>query len=449
MTKAIASAQVEDGEDELSERQGTESEEEGIPPDRVDPAVSGIRKSPPPAGVKTVVSPLTSGVEFPWTDVKFCVPTWLGATLCTHLIKRITKAGGIVTKNVSGASYILVNTHPSYKTEVTLLKRLSTVKSTATTIVPYHWLSRCYFTRKVMNYPRDPPIFVDEESHALQIAVGSMPGRNERNHLMTLLESNGAIVVTDTDCKVCIVPSNHPYLRHPPKGGKWENVVWKDPLWVRNAVLSQNGRYWQQKKESVRASRTRTEFSEEDRDWLARWLAFKRPVVKGRLSRSLYAQLEDNSSDEWMRRHSAAAWHEHFKRTRDKVGRDGKILEAEVDRYVKAGIDETLQTREERAKEGTPSEVRDQSEVQSDSAEEGEVEPAIAHEEDPGKGDESLEVEGMIEIAEADDSQGNDSANPPSTRRNKRSNQKAEAPCTKRQKGLRIQPTRASTRIKG
>lgn len=87
---------------------------------------------------------------------------------------------------------------------------------------------------------------------------------------------------------------------------------------------------------------------------LARWLATRKPTETGRTSRSLYRQLDSmdqsiGSLYEWVSRHTGSAWHEHYRKTKNKEWKDGRVLSREVNRYVSLGVDNTLKTAGERA----------------------------------------------------------------------------------------------------
>jgi hypothetical protein len=87
---------------------------------------------------------------------------------------------------------------------------------------------------------------------------------------------------------------------------------------------------------------------------LARWLATRKPTETGRTSRSLYRQLDAmdqsiGSLYEWVSRHTGSAWHEHYRKTKNKEWKDGRVLSREVNRYVSLGVDASLKTAGERA----------------------------------------------------------------------------------------------------
>ncbi|WVQ95907.1 hypothetical protein IAU59_003006 [Kwoniella sp. CBS 9459] len=342
---------------------------------------------------------LIIGDEFPWDRIDFYFDASVGDDMIAHLTKRIKKVKGKITSTITQADIILINPHPARLSadRLNLLSSLDQVQVNDCLILSYHWLSRCYFSRRVEGWISDVPVFVQSRGNlsgsglGMKVAVGrlgeGLEGDKLRRKVMEDLETNGAMIVPNEEATTCILPSNHPMLIHPPSDGPWAKCVLNPPEWVQQSISKAKEQERRAikpsdvlrmstvkvksvgagKKRSAKPGPTqkhtielkpprsahRTEFIAYDRDMLARWLAFKRPEKTGRTTRSIYEELAAYSSKHpiyaWASRHTAAAWHEHFKRNRNRVGNDGKILEDEVERYVSRGVDSTLKTLKERS----------------------------------------------------------------------------------------------------
>ncbi|OCF39679.1 hypothetical protein I317_06534 [Kwoniella heveanensis CBS 569] len=347
---------------------------------------------------------LKIGEEFPWPRIVFYFDVSVGSDMTAHLTKRIKKAKGKTTSIITEADIILINPHPSRLSpaRLNLLSSLDQVMSNDCLILSYHWLSRCYFSKTVERWISDIPVFVMKKGEmaglGMKVAVGKLgegqEGDQLRKRVMTDLEMNGAMIVPNEEATTCILTTGHPMLTDPPQDGSGANCSLHPPEWVQERIA----RFKERQKRGIKPSDVlemskvkvtragigknkptafsspvkkdkvelkqprsahRHEFIAHDREMLARWLAFKRPEKTGRTTRSIYEELGACSRKHpyfsWASRHTPSAWHEHFKRTRGKVGNDGKILEEEVERYVKQGIDESLKTLRERTKGAPPS----------------------------------------------------------------------------------------------
>ncbi|WVR07932.1 hypothetical protein IAU60_004975 [Kwoniella sp. DSM 27419] len=327
---------------------------------------------------------LQIGASFPWHDANIYLDPSLGGHVQSHLVKRIRKAGGHSTTTASTANIILVNPHPAKLSpgRSGLLSSLENVSNHRAIILSYHWLSRCYFTKVVEPFVLGQPAFLGEDGEGARIAVGKLDGHDadrDRTRIMLDLECNGAVVVDLQECQTCIVTDSHPFLTEPPTE-EYVGIQWRSTDWVRQNVMRAKAEEkpvmmverktqetprmkrqagGQVDRNRVKRSRTipRTPFTTRDREMLARWLAWKRPLPVGRTTRSIYEELEAYPEDDqhyaWASRHSASAWHEHYKRSRGKQGFDGRILEDMVKSFVARGVeDESLSTARERIKGG-------------------------------------------------------------------------------------------------
>ncbi|WRT69842.1 uncharacterized protein IL334_006833 [Kwoniella shivajii] len=341
---------------------------------------------------------LKIGDEFPWDDVEWFIDDSVDEEMRIHLGRRIKKMEGYQVNSPTEADVILVNPHPDQLAPERAkgLSNLGNVKSGLTSILPYNWLSRCYFTKKVQSIDASRlPIFLDEQGAGLRVMVGKLgeglAGDQERRKVMIDLEAHGALIVSSwNQTQICILPSSHPYLSNPPQEEQIKHVSFRSPEWVNEKIKSASQRSKSkstgkskgkgrgrgkrrgegtnikrkhpktEKKVPVERKMTvkregrikRTEFDAHDRDRLARWIAYHRPTEVGRITRSLYDKLQTYSPTHpffpWASRHPSTAWHEHYKRSRSKIGSDGKILEDEIERYVNEEIDKSLKTKYER-----------------------------------------------------------------------------------------------------
>ncbi|KAK8849840.1 hypothetical protein IAR55_005176 [Kwoniella newhampshirensis] len=392
----------EEGESEVEEL--TDDEDDGSTEDEDENDVSEDGSSGDEYGEQQrsrgAMHGLEVGRSFPWDDVLWYLDeVSISERMRGHLMKRIRKHNGKTTEDPCSAAIILVHPHSSRHAPLKSLRSIPNVRRGKSLILAYQWLARCYFSKKVEEYTTDTPLFVvdremvgasetDKEGEGLKVLVSNLgEGKEvERRRIMELLERNGALVVPLTERPdICIVPENHPYLKHSPSDQLWDGVGWKSPSWVRDTVAKAEknnvkvkreakASAWKKqldrgsavarpkgastivKKEFRRRSATRTEFTPHDRDMLARWIAFHRPTQTGRTTRSLYKRLDNYSPSHpfysWASRHPATAWHEHFKRNRSRTGSDGKVLEEEIERYVSEGVDGKLRTRSERKDAG-------------------------------------------------------------------------------------------------
>ncbi|WWC66028.1 uncharacterized protein I303_108650 [Kwoniella dejecticola CBS 10117] len=349
--------------------------------------------------------------DFPWDEVDWFLDESIGEEMILHLTKRIEKMQGTIADDMETADIILINPHPAQLNADRSqgMSNLGHVQQRLCIILPYTYLARCYFSKKVERVDTRQPVFLNEGGSGCRVMVmklgnaDGMDGEKRRRGIMIGLESNGAMIVSSLkDADVCIVPSTHPYLQKPPTADQYKHVAWHSLEWVEERIkivedevkLKAKPRAksksdpkpkilrpntvkpiskWNEGIDSKIAIRghasssyasgdhknftwgrsaTRTEFTPSDRDFLARWLAYNRPDTVGRTTRSLYFELERfRPASPWHHiasRHPASAWHEHFKRNRGKLGMDGKILEEEVDQYVKKGVNGTLKTKSER-----------------------------------------------------------------------------------------------------
>ncbi|WVQ66194.1 uncharacterized protein L199_004373 [Kwoniella botswanensis] len=360
---------------------------------------------------------LKVGEPFPWEEVEWYFDESIEEDMRTHLGKRIDKMKGSQTLDPEQADLILINPHPNRinPDRSKYLRGLGHLQGKLARVIPYNWLSKCYFSKSVES-PTPPsvqPIFLDEEGKGLRLAVlklgEGLEGDKLRRGVMVDLETHGAMIVSSPiNAEVVILPPSHPYITTPPKKDELKHITWHTPDWVRekikiaqhvpkskaNPKLSKgesksidksnpktrtNLKSVKSKSEvnrgrskrdssdesesdseelrpSPRRTTSRTEFTPSDRDFLARWLAYHRPDQVGRTTRSLYKRLERYSPShpffKHASRHPHSAWHEHFKRNRSKLGMDGKVLEDLVDEYVDKGIDRRLTTRMERKGKG-------------------------------------------------------------------------------------------------
>ncbi|WWC95678.1 hypothetical protein V866_002543 [Kwoniella sp. B9012] len=360
---------------------------------------------------------LKVGEPFPWEEVEWYFDESIEEDMRTHLGKRIDKMKGSQTLDPEQADLLLINPHPNRinPDRSKYLRGLGHVRRRLARVLPYNWLSKCYFSKSVEppTQPSVQPIFLDEEGKGLKVAVlklgEGVDGDKLRRSVMVDLETNGAMIVSSPiDAEVVILPPSHPYITTPPKQDELKHITWHTPDWVRekikiarhvpkskanpklskgesrsNDTSSQKTRTnlksvksksevnrgkskrdssdesesdSEELRPSPRRTTSRTEFTPSDRDFLARWLAHHRPDQVGRTTRSLYKRLERyNPSHPFFKhasRHPHSAWHEHFKRNRSKLGMDGKVLEDLVDEYVDKGIDRRLTTRMERKGKG-------------------------------------------------------------------------------------------------
>ncbi|WVF68355.1 hypothetical protein IAT40_003120 [Kwoniella sp. CBS 6097] len=353
----------------------------------------------PGAGGIGQVDWLKIGEVFPWDRIVFYFDTSVDDDMMAHLTKRIKKVKGKSTSTITEADIILINPHPSRLSSgrLNLLSSLDQVQSNDCLILAYHWLSRCYFSRKVEAWISDVPVFVEPKGdlvgQGMKIAVGrlgeELKADKLRRQIMEDLEKNGALIVPNEEASTCILAPGHPMLIDKPQVGPWSKCTLHPPGWVQERIteaketqkraikpsvvlemskikvtsagingkkaptsLSSSKRL--QMKTKPPRSAHRHEFIAHDREMLARWLAYKRPEKTGRTTRSIYEELGAYSNKHpnysWASRHTPSAWHEHFKRNRNKVGNDGKILEDEVERYVSKGVDQSLKTIQERSK---------------------------------------------------------------------------------------------------
>ncbi|WWC73837.1 uncharacterized protein I206_107809 [Kwoniella pini CBS 10737] len=350
---------------------------------------------------------------FPWDEVEWYLDESIGVEMIAHVSKRIEKMQGTITDDIEVTDIILINPHPSHLSSERskYLRKLGHVKNRLCIILPYTYLSKCYFSKKVEKTDKRQPIFLNDKGLGMKVTVTKLgegeEGINKRKAIMIDLESHGAMIVpSSNDADICIVPPSHPYLKSPPKNTKYDNIKWYTSEWVENQIKafenefqaklksktmtenskSQRSRLkpiseWKGGLKPLKMNRTkppsfsgglgrnkthlegsqfikqrsgiRTEFTPSDRDFLARWLAYNKPDNVGRTTKSLYLELESfRPSSPWYHtanRHPPSAWHEHFKRNRSKLGMDGKILEDQVDKYVDRGVNHTLRTRRERS----------------------------------------------------------------------------------------------------
>ncbi|WVW87079.1 hypothetical protein I302_109136 [Kwoniella bestiolae CBS 10118] len=370
---------------------------------------------------------LKVGQPFPWDEVDWYLDNSIEEDMRDHLTRRIEKMQGGLATSVEEADLILINPHslrlPAEKSEE--LNKLGSVQTKMTAILPYNYLSKCYFSKKVESPLGAQPVFLDEEGRGLKVAVMKLgegvEGDTERRRVMVDLESNGAMIVSShTIAQIVILPSNHPYHVSPPREDTYKHISWHTPEWVREKIKvaqrepepkakstakpgkskkkaatttpmkktkAEKGKLKfvgngnsdntpKEKRPYQRRTSARTEFTPHDRDFLARWLAFHRPDRIGRTTRSLYMRLEKYKPThpffKHASRHPASAWHEHFKRNRSREGQDGKVLEDEVDRYVDRGIDGFLKTRKERKGKGRAVERTENAQDVNDGEDEGE-----------------------------------------------------------------------------
>ncbi|WWC92656.1 uncharacterized protein L201_007615 [Kwoniella dendrophila CBS 6074] len=340
---------------------------------------------------------LTPGEEFPWDQVEFYLDDSIGQDITNHLIKRIEKMNGDTVLGPEQADIILINPKSIKEDNLKRLTELGHIKEHLGRILSYNWLSKCYFTRKI-ELPlsqKSKPLFLSEETgYGIKVLVSKFDidngGESKRREIMIDLESNGAMIVGSWEqAEICIIPTSHPYNAKPPKEERFKHITWHTPGWIkekidqhqaeeklqreskkkkstkidenedpkkRKAVNGKNSTKSKKAKVDVKRERhtSRTEFTPEDRDFLARWLAYYRPDKVGRTTKSLYVKLEsyDRSHPfhEIASRHPSSAWHEHFKKSRSKIGIDGKVLEDQVDEYVNQGINSELTTKNERKK---------------------------------------------------------------------------------------------------
>ncbi|KAK6908607.1 hypothetical protein I203_102610 [Kwoniella mangroviensis CBS 8507] len=360
---------------------------------------------------------LKVGEPFPWEEVEWYLDESIEEDMRTHLGKRIDKMKGSQTLDPGQADLLLINPHPNRinHDRSKHLCGLGHVQRKLARVIPYDWLSKCYFTKHVEPPPSPSvqPIFLEEKGKGLRVAVlklgEGVDGDKLRRSVMVDLETNGAMIVSSPiNAEVVILPPSHPYNTTPPKQDELKHITWHTPDWVRekieiarhapkskaNPKLSKgesksNDKSKPKKRPSLkpvksksavnrgrskrdssgesesdsedfgpsqRRTTSRTEFTPSDRDFLARWLAYHRPDQVGRTTRSLYKRLERYSPShpffKHASRHPHSAWHEHFKRNRSKLGMDGKVLEDLVDEYVDKGIDRRLTTRMERKGKG-------------------------------------------------------------------------------------------------
>ncbi|OCF62074.1 hypothetical protein L486_01740 [Kwoniella mangroviensis CBS 10435] len=298
---------------------------------------------------------LKVGEPFPWEEVEWYLDESIEEDMRTHLGKRIDKMKGSQTLDPEQADLLLINPHPNRinHDRSKHLCGLGHVQRKLARVIPYDWLSKCYFTKHVEPPPSPSvqPIFLEEKGKGLRVAVlklgEGVDGDKLRRSVMVDLETNGAMIVSSPiNADVVILPPSHPYITTPPKQDELKHIIWRTPDWVRekikmarhvpkskaNPKLSKGesrsndksnpktrpnlksvksksavnrGRSRSDSSDdsesdseelgpSQRRTTSRTEFTPSDRDFLARWLAYHRPDQVGRTTRSLYKRLEVN-----------------------------------------------------------------------------------------------------------------------------------------------------------
>ncbi|KAJ6453490.1 hypothetical protein C8R47DRAFT_1168138 [Mycena vitilis] len=239
-------------------------------------------------------------------------------------------------------------------------------------------------------------LFIDEQGAPLKFYFHkSIKQEGTRAALQTKIEANGGIInATDAGSNVILVNPNdvsghldgirHAYKTH--TNFELKGVYVEPISWVKNCVM--NGKcthYFVQKgMGGYTGYRERTDFTEEDDDHLAYYLAVLIPekTAGGRTGNSIYKLLMNNTEileDEyrWALRHTWQSWRERYKKKQEWfdariIELDPKIKAAPHQRYhlnrnaprrsVKYRMDDRTEEEEEEEEE----ELEEQDELEDD-----------------------------------------------------------------------------------
>ncbi|OCF73353.1 hypothetical protein I204_06585 [Kwoniella mangroviensis CBS 8886] len=314
---------------------------------------------------------LKVGEPFPWEEVEWYLDESIEEDMRTHLGKRIDKMKGSQTLDPGQADLLLINPHPNRinHDRSKHLCGLGHVQRKLARVIPYDWLSKCYFTKHVEPPPSPSvqPIFLEEKGKGLRVAVlklgEGVDGDKLRRSVMVDLETNGAMIVSSPiNAEVVILPPSHPYNTTPPKQDELKHITWHTPDWVREKI--EIARHAPKSKANPKLSKeadlkeiavVKVKVIQKTSDLV------REGQLRGEFIRAFPPLLPRKTNDRYSpshpffkhaSRHPHSAWHEHFKRNRSKLGMDGKVLEDLVDEYVDKGIDRRLTIRMERKGKG-------------------------------------------------------------------------------------------------
>ncbi|BEI90488.1 uncharacterized protein CcaverHIS019_0305580 [Cutaneotrichosporon cavernicola] len=336
----------------------------------------------PSPQTRQYVEDYTDGTTlFPWQDMPIFIVSTVDSDLKKLLKMRITAAGGKVVRRLDNARIIVIP-HDPEASVVNALREIKSVQDSSASIVKPHWVFRTFFDGIAEDFETSS---LPLKWKNLATAVADLGDDELRLDLMIALEREGAVLVPFDDCKACVLPSRHAYLQEPPAA--YEHLRFFSPetvfeyLGIRRPIKQMRPELVRRRvpqpappqpapaqpartpsrqpdrtpaRQSAPAAHRRQEFSTEDRDYLARYIANACPDERGRTSKNLYVNLvggtvqRPTDSWEWATRHPAEGWRQHYRTYKRKPWRDDTVLHDLIEHYVEAGIDSNLHTEEER-----------------------------------------------------------------------------------------------------
>ncbi|KAJ7102122.1 hypothetical protein B0H15DRAFT_1017352 [Mycena belliarum] len=251
------------------------------------------------------------------TAVKFFIQKDIAQDIQAELCETITSLGGRVETKVPRQGYILVQSGTAEEERLRLC--WSSPDRPERYFVPYTYVEACKIAGMLLKQ-----IFVDKSAPIAMHIHPSIANVNARNALsQRIMHSGGDPHASAQSARVILADPNTDVFQHLIKvfQGQPDKYV-ESYLWVkkcveRGAVLYTPVVY--KNPGGRRPGEERTQFTEEDEQNLANWIATKIPYKEtgGRTGNRLYQQLCELNADPdyaWVARHTWQSWRERYKK---------------------------------------------------------------------------------------------------------------------------------------
>ncbi|KAJ6604464.1 hypothetical protein DFH09DRAFT_1122787 [Mycena vulgaris] len=249
--------------------------------------------------------------------VKFFIQKDLAQEIQAELCEVITSLGGRVETKVPRQGYILVQTGTAE--EGRLRSCWNSPDRPERYFVPYTYVEACKIAGMLLKQ-----IFVDNGTPIAMHIDPSIANVNARNALsQRIMHSGGDPYASAQSARVLLADPNTERFQHlvtvfqgvPDK--YIESYLWVKKCVERGAVVYTPLVY--KNPGGRRPGEERTQFTEEDEQHLATWIAAKIPYKEtgGRTGNKLYQQLTELNADPeyaWVARHTWQSWRERYKK---------------------------------------------------------------------------------------------------------------------------------------
>ncbi|KAF7339810.1 FAD-binding protein [Mycena venus] len=250
-------------------------------------------------------------------SIKFFIQKDLPEEVQAELCETITALGGRVETKVPRQGYILVQTGTAEESRLRLC--WASVDRPERFFVPYTYVEACKIAGMLLKQ-----IFVDNGAPIPMHIHPSIANVNARSALsQRITHSGGDPNATAQSARVILADPNTDVFQHLVKTYQGEpdkyieSYLWVKKCVERGAVLYTPLVY--KNPGGRRPGEERTQFTEEDEQNLANWIATKIPYKEtgGRTGNRLYQQLCELNNDPefaWVARHTWQSWRERYKK---------------------------------------------------------------------------------------------------------------------------------------